>query len=384
MKFKNFEVDRISWMTAIFLVATMLVALIGLPLYIWKAPSESIHWGFQLSLALFYTIATGLSITLGYHRLFSHLSFKAKWPVKFFTLIFGAAAFENSALDWSEDHRDHHKFVDKDNDPYDISKGFFYAHMGWLIFKLLPAKNHDNVKDLLKDPLVVWQHRHVQKIAIFMSFILPAILGWLYGGPITALGGFLIPGVARVVLVQHSTFFINSICHMFGKRPYSTRMTARDSAVIAFLTFGEGYHNYHHTFQHDYRNGVKPWQFDPTKWSIWLLSKLGLTSDLRRVPDNKILLAELTEAHRQIDSQLTTWVTALPESARKLKKDTLESICKMSDELALHCKELQESTKKKIEVSNKTLNQWRKQVAHALTELEQMRVQFKISKSAHA
>ena len=382
MKYKNYDVDRISWVTASFLIGTLLIALIGVPLYIWKAPSEEIHWGFQLSLALFYTVATGLSITLGYHRLFSHLSFKAKWPVKLFTLLFGAAAFENSALDWSEDHRDHHKYVDRDNDPYDISKGFFYAHMGWLIFKLRPPKNHDNVKDLLKDPLVMWQHRHVQKIAFMMSFILPSIIGWIYGGPITALGAFLIPGVARVVIVQHSTFFINSICHMFGKRPYSTRMTARDSAIIAFLTFGEGYHNYHHTFQHDYRNGVKPWQYDPTKWSIWLLSKFGLVSELRRVPEHKIVLAELMEAHRQIDSQLSTWVNSLPESARKLKEDTLDSICKISDDLAQYCMDLQESTKKKIEVSNKTLNQWRKQVSTALTELEQIRIQFRIPKPA--
>jgi HAD superfamily hydrolase (TIGR01509 family) len=94
-----------------------------------------------------------------------------------------------------------------------------------------------------------------------------------------ALGGFLIAGVLRVVVVQHSTFFINSLCHTIGKRPYSTKHSARDSIVMAFATFGEGYHNYHHEFQHDYRNGVKPWQWDPTKWTIWTLSKLGLASN---------------------------------------------------------------------------------------------------------
>tara|TARA_B100000989_G_scaffold298007_1_gene285689 strand:+ start:389 stop:1543 length:1155 start_codon:yes stop_codon:yes gene_type:complete len=375
MKYKNFEIHRISWVTAIFLVSTLLVTFIALPLYIIKTPSEAIHWPFQLSLFFFYVIATGLSITLGYHRLFSHISFKAKWPVKLFTLLFGAASFENSVLDWASDHRDHHKFVDKENDPYDISKGFFYAHMGWLIFKLRPPRRHDNVKDLEKDPLVMWQHKYVQWIAMFMSFVLPAVIGGVYGGATTALGAFLIAGVARIVIVQHSTFLINSICHTMGKRPYSTRSSARDSALVAFLTFGEGYHNFHHTFQHDYRNGVKPWQFDPTKWTIWLLSKFKLVDSLRRVPQHKIVLAELMEGQSQIEDHLSTWVSRLPESTRKLKEDTLRSIQEISEELAQYCKELQTSTKERIQVSQTSLQEWRKTVAQTLKTLEELRGQ---------
>src|SRR5262249_40249923 len=97
-----------------------------------------------------------------------------------------------------------------------------------------------------------------------------------------ALGGFLIGGVAKVVVLQHGTFLINSACHTIGRQPYSTRCSARDSMLMALFTFGEGYHNYHHEFQHDYRNGRKPWQWDPTKWLIWSLSRIGLTSGLRR------------------------------------------------------------------------------------------------------
>src|SRR6185312_3004705 len=113
-------------------------------------------------------------------------------------------------------------------------------------------------------------------IAILMGFVLPTALGWMVGGWWTALGSLLIAGVARVVFVHHMTFFINSMCHTLGRQPYSSRCTARDSALMAWLTFGEGYHNFHHEYQHDYRNGVKPWQFDPTKWCIWLLYKTGL------------------------------------------------------------------------------------------------------------
>ena len=186
----------------------------------------------------------------------------------------------------------HHKHVDHDEDPYDISKGFFWAHIGWLLVKLHPQPPMDNVADLRRDPLVMWQHRWVQWIAVVFGLLLPGLIGFLWNGWVGALGAFLIAGVLRVVVVQHSTFFINSLCHTVGRRPYSSDNSARDSGLMAFFTFGEGYHNYHHTFQYDYRNGVKGWAFDPTKWAIWGLSKAGLTSHLKRVPTEKIVLAE--------------------------------------------------------------------------------------------
>jgi stearoyl-CoA desaturase (delta-9 desaturase) len=125
-----------------------------------------------------------------------------------------------------------------------------------------------------------------------MSFALPTLLGAIWDGWIGALGGFLIGGVAKVVVLQHGTFLINSACHTIGRQPYSTRCSARDSFLMALFTFGEGYHNYHHEFQHDYRNGVKPWQWDPTKWLIWSFSKIGLTSGLRRAPAESISSSE--------------------------------------------------------------------------------------------
>jgi stearoyl-CoA desaturase (delta-9 desaturase) len=233
-----------------------------------------------------------IRITLGYHRLFSHATFRARLTVRWFILIFGAAAFENSVLMWASDHRRHHKHVDHDGDPYDISKGFFHAHIGWLLFKLWPQPPFDNVADLKKDPLVMWQHRHIHSLAVLISFVLPTLPGALWDGWIGALGGFLIGGVAKVVVLQHGTFLINSACHTIGRQPYSTRCSARDSFLMALFTFGEGYHNYHHEFQHDYRNGVKPWQWDPTKWLIWSFSKIGLTSGLRRARSELVFLSE--------------------------------------------------------------------------------------------
>jgi stearoyl-CoA desaturase (delta-9 desaturase) len=193
---------------------------------------------------------------------------------------------------WASEHRRHHKHVDDDDDPYCISKGFFHAHIGWLLFKLKSDHPYDNVADLQKDKLVCWQDRNIQWIAILVSFVLPATLGFLWNGWIGALGAFLISGVARIVVLQHCTFLINSACHTIGRQPYSKKCSARDSFLLALFTLGEGYHNYHHEFQHDYRNGVKPWQFDPTKWVIWTLSKLRFVRDLRRVSADKILLAQ--------------------------------------------------------------------------------------------
>src|SRR5437764_12644093 len=119
--------------------------------------------------------ATGFSVTLGYHRLFSHMTVLAVLTLRLFTLIFGAGAFENSVLMWASEHRRHHKHVDHDEDPYDISKGFFHAHIGWLLFKLQPQPPFDNVNDLKKDPLVVWQDPHIHLLAVIVGFGLPTL-----------------------------------------------------------------------------------------------------------------------------------------------------------------------------------------------------------------
>jgi stearoyl-CoA desaturase (Delta-9 desaturase) len=287
---------RINWLTSSFLIGTLVLTLTAVPVYLWRF---GVDW-FQVALFFLLLAATGFSITLGYHRLFSHIAFRARASVRLFTLIFGAAAFENSALMWASEHRRHHKHVDHEEDPYDISKGFFHAHIGWLLFKLKPEPPFDNVADLRKDHLVMWQHRHVHLLAVLVSFVLPAVLGGIWNGWAGALGGFLIAGVARIVVVQHCTFFINSACHTIGRQPYSTKCSARDSFLMALFTFGEGYHNYHHEFQHDYRNGAKPWQWDPTKWMIWTLSKLQLVNGLRRVPGAAIRLAEFRCNDRRV------------------------------------------------------------------------------------
>ncbi|GHC07735.1 acyl-CoA desaturase [Cerasicoccus arenae] len=369
--FKNIPFNRVEWVTCIFLGLTLLTSLTAVPWYLYN---YGLDW-FQFSLFTFYCIATGLSITLGYHRLFSHISFKAKWPVRLFVTLFGAAAFENSILNWCSDHRRHHKHVDHEDDPYNINNGFFYAHVGWLLFKLKAEPPLDNVADLRKDPLVVWQEKYVHLIAFVVGFIVPTALGYAwYGTWQGALGSFLLAGVLRTVCVQHATFFINSACHYVGNQPYSTKHSARDSWFMALFTFGEGYHNYHHEFQHDYRNGVKPWQFDPTKWTIWTLSKIGLTSNLREVSDAKILLAELTEARRRIQCGLEPYQQR-PDLRASLSHGvqlTLDRLHEAQEELSNQYYQLDKNVRDRVELSKSKMNEWRRQIRATLEHLEQL------------
>jgi stearoyl-CoA desaturase (delta-9 desaturase) len=340
--FSNIPFEKVNWPTSSVLIGTLLLTLTAVPAYIWHF---GLDW-FQIAFFVGMFAACGFSITLGYHRLYSHRTFQAHWLVRLFTLIFGAAAFENSVMLWACEHRTHHKHVDHDDDPYDISKGLFFAHIGWLLFKLKPFPPFDNVADLQKDRLVCWQHRHIHWIAVLVAFVFPATLGYFWGGWEAALGAFLIAGVARVVVLQHCTFCINSLCHYLGKRPYSSRCSARDSWLMALVTFGEGYHNYHHEFQHDYRNGVKAWQFDPTKWIIWTLSKVGLASKLRRVPSEKVLLAELAEAQRRLEHKLESGT--LTDAAHAYVSHAYERLQATAREWAQHKAEQIEVTRDMI------------------------------------
>ena len=370
MIFNRIPTERINWVTSSFLIGTFVLTLTAVPLYLWNF---GINW-FQVVLfvAMFY--ATGMSITLGYHRLFSHITFKAKWPVKLFTLLFGAAAFENSVLMWASEHRAHHKHVDHEDDPYAISKGFFFAHIGWLLFKLDSDEGYEGVADLQKDKMVVWQDRYVQWIAVAVGFGFPTLLGYLYQHDwVGALGGFLFGGVARVVAVQHCTFFINSACHTFGNQPYSVRCSARDSGLMAFFTFGEGYHNYHHEFQHDYRNGVKPWQWDPTKWAIWLMEKVGLTANLRRVPSEKIILAQITEAQRTLEAKLTAASISLPESTRTLLQASHDYLTELNNRWTAQRREYMKATEQTLETSREKMAELREELKMALAHLKFVR-----------
>jgi len=356
---------KVRWENSLFLITTFLTTVIAAPAYIWHFGLD----GFQIALFSVFFISTGLSITLGYHRLFSHLTFQAKWPVKLFTLLFGAAAFEGSALAWSADHRRHHKFVDHDDDPYDISKGLFHAHIGWLLFRTGPDTPLTWVRDLQKDRLAWFQHQYYVPLAFAVGFGVPTLIGFAWGGAQAALGAFLLAGVARVVFVHHMTFCINSLCHWIGTRPYSSHCTARDSFLMAIFTFGEGYHNFHHEFQHDYRNGVKPWQFDPTKWTIWLLSKVGLTSRLRTVPEEKILKAQIEEQKLLLSEKLAAHQVPLSESLNAMLHSAHERMNEALAQWEARLAQYREAREKRGEISRRHRKELKRQVEESANTL---------------
>lgn len=273
---------------AVFVVTTI-VAIVGIPLW---AAYVGIGWT-EVITAVVLFFFTGMSITTGYHRLWSHKAFQAHPIVKIVLAIGGAMALQNSILHWCSDHRVHHRHVDQnDVDPYSAKRGFWFSHIGWMLreYQSTRYSDYSNCKDLQKDKVVMWQHKYYLPIVLVANFGITAFLGYLNGD---ILGMILVAGVARLVAVHHVTFFINSIAHIWGSRPYTDSNSARDNGFVALFTFGEGYHNYHHIFEYDYRNGIRWWQYDPTKWLIKALSWVKLTSHLRTTPEERIEKAKL-------------------------------------------------------------------------------------------
>jgi len=248
----------------------------------WALGYIAVSWP-SVALAVGWFVVSSTAITAGYHRLFSHAAYRAKWPLELFYLITGASAFQGSALQWSAQHRDHHTFVDQPKDPYNINMGFWFAHMGWVVRQTNP--NYDRVKDLQKSPLMQWQFNNYYMIAFLASFIAPTLIGAMWG---EALGAFFMVGLVRLVIQWHMTFCVNSVAHYWGSQKYSTQHTARGSWWLSFITWGEMDHNFHHTFPSDFRTGTRWYDFDPGKWVVWVSGKIGLAFDLKKMDPEKI------------------------------------------------------------------------------------------------
>jgi stearoyl-CoA desaturase (Delta-9 desaturase) len=284
--------------TTVFTV-TPLVALTVVPWY-------GFTHGYSLAAWIFFAlflITTGFSITGGYHRMWAHRAYSAHWTVRLFYMLFGTMALQQTILIWASQHRVHHQHVDDvEVDPYSAKRGFWFSHIGWILRNYKSGETDlSNVKDLQRDPIVMFQHRYYVPLTLAMNIGLPLALGWAFGDlwGVLLLGGFL-----RLVINHHVTFFINSLAHMWGSQPYTDENTARDNHVLALITYGEGYHNFHHIFANDYRNGVKWWHVDPTKWLIATLSGLKLASNLKRVPDLWIHRAQLAMQFKRMERAL--------------------------------------------------------------------------------
>ncbi|SCV01056.1 LAMI_0G09076g1_1 [Lachancea mirantina] len=308
-----------------------MVLVVGIPLVGWyyalsgKVP---LHRNVAIFSLLYYVIG-GVSITAGYHRLWAHRAYSARWPLRLFFAVFGAASVEGSAKWWGHSHRIHHRYTDTVRDPYDARRGLWYSHMGWMLLQPNPKyRARADIADLTDDWIVRFQHRHYILIMLFSAFILPAAVCSYFFNDLK--GGLIYAGIIRVFAIQQATFCINSLAHYLGSQPFDDRRTPRDNWITALATFGEGYHNFHHEFPTDYRNAIKWYQYDPTKIFIYMSSMVGLAFNLKKFSQNAIQQGLVQQQQKKIDRQRShlNWGTPLTQLPVWDKQEFMDQIKK--------------------------------------------------------
>ena len=322
--------EEFNWKGGTVLTAIHLSSIILVP---WFLVTQLLPSGILLTLS-FLICACSLSITAGYHRLYSHKSYKTHPIIETIILFLGSLSVQGSALEWSDNHRAHHRYVDTEKDPYTVKDGFWHAHMLWM-FKKQKEIDPSTVQDLFNNPLTAFQHKHSVLLMAATNVIIVLTFGYLFSSYLAA---FIILVLARLFFTHHTTWFINSLAHYWGSQPYSKEHTSVNNFIISTLTFGEGYHNFHHTFEYDYRNGIRWYQWDPTKMLIWTLHKLGLASNLRRADRWAIKKRLLLE-----DKKL------LLEKAKTLEQSRWEEVekkvCSLADRLTENINSISEKLK---------------------------------------
>jgi stearoyl-CoA desaturase (Delta-9 desaturase) len=269
------------------------VPFIGLGLVVWQTWAEALRWSDFVVFAIMY-LATGLGVTVGFHRLLTHRSFQTKPWLRATFAALGSMAIEGPVISWVADHRKHHAFSDQEGDPHSphagheggfrgALRGLLHAHVGWLFIHTQRANKERYAPDLMKDP----QIRFVERTFLWWALgglALPFVLGGLIGGSWhSAWTGLLWGGLIRVLLLHHVTYSINSLCHFFGRRRFDTGDESRNLAWLAPLSLGEAWHNNHHAFPTSAAHGMRRWELDPSAAVIWTLEKTGLAWDVKRI-----------------------------------------------------------------------------------------------------
>jgi stearoyl-CoA desaturase (delta-9 desaturase) len=259
----------------------------------WQVWNEALHWRDLAIFGVVYVV-TGLGVTVGFHRLLTHRSFKTSRTLRGILAALGSAAIEGPVISWVADHRKHHTFADEEGDPHSphvghgggwrgTLRGLFHAHMGWLFMHTERGAKRRFAPDLIKDPVI----RFVDRTFVLWALVglaVPFALGYAIGGTLVAgLTALLWGGAVRVFFVHHLTYSINSICHVFGRRQFATDDESRNVFWLALPTFGEAWHNNHHAFPTSAVHGLRRWELDPSAAVIWMLERLGLVWDVVRI-----------------------------------------------------------------------------------------------------
>jgi stearoyl-CoA desaturase (delta-9 desaturase) len=267
--------------------------VLALGFVVWQVWGDFLRWSDVIVFAIMY-VATGLGITVGFHRYFTHRSFKTSRPVRALLAVLGSVAIEGPVISWVADHRKHHTFADQEGDPHSphvdhgsgwrgALKGLVHAHVGWLFMHNQRGARKRYARDLVADPIV----SYVDRTFVFWALgglVMAFLLGWAIGGSLQAgLTGLLWGGAVRMLVVHHVTYSINSLCHFFGRRRFETDDESRNLLWLAPFSFGESWHNNHHAFPTSAEHGMRRWEIDPSALVIRALEKVGLVWDVVRV-----------------------------------------------------------------------------------------------------
>ncbi|XP_013860480.1 stearoyl-CoA desaturase b [Austrofundulus limnaeus] len=237
-------------------------------------------------------VYSALGVTAGAHRLWSHRSFKASFPLRVFLAVGNSMAFQNDIYEWARDHRVHHKYSETNADPHNAKRGFFFSHIGWLLVRKHPDVIEKGQKlqleDLRADEVVMFQRRYYKISVVIFCFLAPMLVPWYFWGE-SLMVAYFVPGLFRYAMVLNATWLVNSAAHMWGNRPYDKAINPRENLFVALGAIGEGFHNYHHTFPFDYATSEFGCKINLTTAFIDLMCLLGLARDCKQVSKEMIV-----------------------------------------------------------------------------------------------
>ncbi|XP_075974459.1 acyl-CoA Delta-9 desaturase-like [Anticarsia gemmatalis] len=276
---------RIVWRNVALFSFLHLAAVYGLYLFLFK-----IMWRTNLYVCCLIYFS-GLGITAGAHRLWSHKSYKARLPLQILLVIFNTIALQDAVVDWVREHRMHHKYSETDADPHNAKRGFFFSHIGWLLIRKHPdikAKGHTiDLEDVRNDPVLKFQKRYYRIIAPLACFVIPPYVATLWGE--SPWNAFFVCAMFRYAYTLNGTWLVNSAAHIWGTKPYDKNINPTENKIVSHITFGEGFHNYHHTFPWDYKTAeLGTYSLNLTKLFIDIMAKIGWAYDLKTVSEDVI------------------------------------------------------------------------------------------------